>query len=243
MPEARSAARLRVRAFESTRRASWGAVWKQFVGVGAEALIIAALVAGGQLERWIASRAPSPQADESVRFLAPFRRASPPPSEERLSFVGLGGVTPVVTTESALPTDRGQQPVALAEGGSVLVVEETRNTSESDSPRAMTEIEVDSTAALDPTAEGPVYPKDLMDAGVQGVVYAQFIVDSTGYADTLTMQVLEKVPSQFVQAVRTALPRMKYKAAMFAGRRVPQLVQQAFVFRIQPPGELVSAGR
>jgi hypothetical protein len=59
-------------------------------------------------------------------------------------------------------------------------------------------------------------------------------VDSTGYADTLTMQVLEKVDPQFVSAVRAALPRMKYKAAMFAGRRVNQLVQQAFVFRIQP---------
>jgi hypothetical protein len=33
---------------------------------------------------------------------------------------------------------------------------------------------------------------------------------------------------------------MKYKAAMFAGRRVPQLVQQAFVFRIQPAGAPVA---
>jgi protein TonB len=130
--------------------------------------------------------------------------------------------------------------VPLAEGGSKLVVEETAVTSPSDSPRAMTEIEVDSTAALDPSAEGPVYPPELMSKGVQGVVYAQFVVDSTGHADTLTMQVLEKADAQFVKAVREALPRMKYKAAMFAGRRVPQLVQQAFVFRIQPAGAPVA---
>ena len=35
-------------------------------------------------------------------------------------------------------------------------------------------------------------------------------------------------------AVRKALPRMKYKPAVFAGRRVSQLVQQAVVFRIPP---------
>ncbi|NCW45658.1 MAG: hypothetical protein EBV77_09390 [Gemmatimonadaceae bacterium] len=107
---------------------------------------------------------------------------------------------------------------------------------ESESPRAMTEIEVDSAAALDPSAVGPEYPPELMQAGVQGVVYAQFVVDSAGHADTLDLQVLEKVEPQFVVAVKHALPQMKYKPAVFAGRRVNQLVQQAFVFRIKPAG-------
>ncbi len=240
MPEARGAARVRVRVFESTRRPSWRALWQQAVGVGAEAVVILAFVAGGWLERWLSAHSAGPQADQSVSFLAPLRQATPPPAQERLSFVGLGGKTPVPKTEPVLPTGRGSQPVALAEGGGKLVVQETAETSPSDSPRAMSEIEVDSTAALDPSAEGPVYPPELMSNGVQGVVYAQFVVDSTGYADTLTMQVLEKVDAQFVKAVREALPRMKYKAAMFAGRRVPQLVQQAFVFRIQPAGAPVA---
>jgi hypothetical protein len=71
---------------------------------------------------------------------------------------------------------------------------------------------------------------------VQGIVYTQFIVDSVGRADTLTMEILEKVEPQFVAAVKQALPNMKYKPAVFAGRRVNQLVQQAFVFRIKPAG-------
>jgi Gram-negative bacterial TonB protein C-terminal len=234
MPVAKSKSRVALRAFESTRRFSWHAVVQQTVGVSAELLIIVGFVTAGWLERRASAQDKSMQADESVSFLAPFRRYSPPPSEERLSFVGLGGAAVSATGEQAVPTDHGRQPVAVSQQGMQLVTETSPTPSEVSSPQAMTEIEVDSTAALDPTAEGPVYPKALMDAGVQGVVYAQFIVDSTGYADTLTMQVLEKVDPQFVSAVRAALPRMKYKAAMFAGRRVNQLVQQAFVFRIQP---------
>ncbi|MCA2989327.1 MAG: energy transducer TonB [Gemmatimonas sp.] len=227
--------RLTLRAFESTRRASWRALGQPSVGIGAEALILACFALAGWLEQR-ARAADQSRVDESVRFLAPFRRATPPPSQERLSFVGLDGAARSNTGQHAVPSDHGRQPVALAPAGSQRLEENQPVQPESDSPRAMTEIEVDSTAALDPTAEGPVYPPPLMQAGVQGVVYAQFVVDSTGYADTLTMQVLDKADPLFVQAVRNALPRMRYKAAVFAGRRVNQLVQQAFVFRIQPPG-------
>ncbi len=226
--------RLTLRAFESTRRASWRALGQQSIGLGAEVVVLACFAFVGWLEQ--RARASSSAVDESVRFLAPFRRATPPPSQERLSFVGLGGAALANTAPETVPSDHGRQPVALAPAGAQLLEENSQLQPASDSPRAMTEIEVDSTAALDPSAEGPVYPPTLMEAGVQGVVYAQFVVDSTGYADTLTMQVLDKVDPLFVQAVRNALPRMRYKAAVFAGKRVNQLVQQAFVFRIQPPG-------
>lgn len=228
--------RLKLRAFESTRRPSWRALPQQVVGVGAELALIGAFIAVGWLERWVAAQVPA-QADEAVGFMAPFRRAAPPPSEERLSFVGLGGAAFASNGETALPRDDGTKAVALSQQGTRLITDdETAAQPESESPRAMTEIEVDSTAALDPNAVGPEYPPELMQAGVQGVVYAQFVVDSAGHADTLNLQVLEKVEPQFVVAVKHALPQMKYKPAVFAGRRVNQLVQQAFVFRIKPAG-------
>lgn len=228
--------RLQLRAFESTRRPTWRALRHQLVGVGAELAVIAVFVAAGWLERWAAMREAAPP-DEAVGFLAPFRRAAPPPSEERLSFVGLGGAAWASNGETALPRDDGTKAVALSQQGTRLITDEDQLPQpESDSPRAMTEIEVDSAAALDPSAVGPEYPPDLMQAGVQGVVYAQFVVDSEGRADTLNLEVLEKVEPQFVAAVKRALPNMKYKPAVFAGRRVNQLVQQAFVFRIKPTG-------
>lgn len=220
-----------VRAFESSRRFTWNAVVQQALGVGAESVVIAAFALMGYLEHRERGEAP---VDEAVSFLAPFRQAAPPPSEERLSYVGLGGALLPSRGDLEVPADRGTRSVALAGDGVGTVNDQSSPQPETDSPRAMTEIEVDSTAALDPTAVGPEYPPDLMEAGIQGVVYAQFVVDSTGYADTLTLQVLERVQVQFVSAVRKALPRMKYKPAVFAGKRVSQLVQQAFVFRIQP---------
>jgi len=227
--------RLKLLAFEYTRRPTWRALQQQVVGVGAELAVIGVFLAGGWLEQWAAARAPQ-QADEAVGFLAPFRRAAPPPSEERLSFVGLGGSAFAANGEAALPRDDGTKAVALSQKGTRLITDDALSQPESDSPRAMTEIEVDSAAALDPNAVGPEYPPDLMQAGVQGVVYAQFVVDSVGHADTLSLQVLEKVEPQFVTAVKQALPNMKYKPAVFAGRRVNQLVQQAFVFRIRSDG-------
>lgn len=224
--------RLTLRVFESTRRiASRHTLVQQSVGFSAEIVLLGAFAVMGWLEQQ--AKANDPPVDEAVSFLAPLRPAAPPPAEERLSFVGLGNASVSSVGETDLPRDDGRQPVALSQSGTKLISELGEPQPESDSPRAMTEIEVDSTAALDPTAEGPAYPQDLMDAGVQGVVYAQFVVDSTGYADTLTLQVLEQVQQQFVASVKQALPRMKYKPAVFAGKRVNQLVQQAFVFRIQ----------
>jgi protein TonB len=227
--------RLTLRAFESTHRPTWQVLRQPLVGVSAELLMIGAFVAAGWLQQWMAASVPPPP-DTGVSFLAPFRRAAPPPAEERLSFVGLGASDLAAAGDVAAPRDDGRKAVALSPGGTRLITDDATNRSESDSPRAMTEIEVDSVAALDPTAVGPEYPPELMQAGVQGVVYAQFVVDSVGRADTLDLQVLETAEPQFVAAVKRALPQMKYKPAVFAGRRVNQLVQQAFVFRIKPAG-------
>lgn len=232
---ASSSSRLRFRAFESTRRLGWRAVTRQVVGVGAEGVVLGLFMTAGWLEQYLASRGPQ-RPDEAVGFLAPFRRAAPPPSEERLQFLGLGGAANAANGVPELPRDNGTRSVALSQRGARLITSDEASQPQSDSPRALTEIEVDSVAALDPDAVGPEYPPDLMKAGVQGVVYTQFVVDSIGHADTLSLQVLERVEPQFIAAVKQALPNMKYKPAVFAGRRVNQLVQQAFVFRIKPAG-------
>lgn len=219
-------------AFESSRRWSWSALWQQGLGVGVDALVIGAFAVGSYLEH----RAHPVPTSESVRFLAPLQRYAPPPAEERLTFVGIGGALAQSDGIDAQPTRDGTRSVAVRTQGGQPTDASDMPSPESDSPRAMSEIEVDSTAALDPTAEGPQYPAELLQAGVQGVVYARFIVDSTGYADTLTLKVLDSAEAGFVRAVRNALPRMKYRPAVYSGRRVAQLVEQAFAFRIQPPG-------
>jgi protein TonB len=63
-------------------------------------------------------------------------------------------------------------------------------------------------------------------------VLAQFVVDTTGRAETNTFKVLKSDHDQFTQAVRNALPGMRFYPAEVGGRKVKQLVQQPFVFNI-----------
>jgi periplasmic protein TonB len=63
-------------------------------------------------------------------------------------------------------------------------------------------------------------------------VLAQFVVDTTGKAEVGTFKVLKSSHDLFAQAVRSALPGMRFIPAEVGGRRVKQLVQQPFAFAI-----------
>ncbi len=76
----------------------------------------------------------------------------------------------------------------------------------------------------------PVYPAELKAQGVTGRVIAQFVVDTDGTADVRTFMALDSDHQEFTDAVRAALPEMRFTAAEVGGRKVKQLVQQPFVF-------------
>jgi len=221
---------------ESAIRPLWPAVRRELLGLAALGGIAGVAVG---IERWQASRPPAidPEESAAVRWLAPLvKRAPPPPRQEHLEFVGLGQVLAPAVPVSAPTAPRGDEqrptPVSAAEaqGEKTLVAEE----SVTESMKPLTEIDVDSAAALDPTADGPVYPAAMLKLKIEGMVLARFIVDSTGQVDMTTFRVLQVTDPEFVAAVRAALPRMKYRPAVLAGRRVPQLVEQPFTFRIRP---------
>lgn len=83
----------------------------------------------------------------------------------------------------------------------------------------------------------PVYPRDLLAVGTEGVVRAVYVVDTTGRVDTTTIQVTRSDDPRFTESVRTALGLMRFRAATRAGRPVRQLVEQQFRFRISPPAQ------
>ena len=78
----------------------------------------------------------------------------------------------------------------------------------------------------------PAYPSVLRSANVQGRVTATFVVDTTGRAEPGTFKALESDHELFTNAVRTALPRMRFIPAEVGGRKVKMWVQQAFEFRL-----------
>ena len=79
---------------------------------------------------------------------------------------------------------------------------------------------------------GPRYPDSLRVAKTEGEVLAQFVVDTTGLVQVTTLKVLKASHGLFVDAVRTALPTMRFEPALVGGRKVRQLVQQPFQFAL-----------
>lgn len=78
----------------------------------------------------------------------------------------------------------------------------------------------------------PTYPGMLQSQGVTGQVIAQFVVDTTGRVENGSFKEIESSHDMFTQAVRNALPRMRFIPAEVGGRKVRQLVQQPFQFNI-----------
>ena len=76
------------------------------------------------------------------------------------------------------------------------------------------------------------YPAELRAANVEGEVLAQFIVDQNGTVELSTYKVLKSNHDLFTQAVKAALPGMKFEPAQVKGVRVKQLVQQPFTFAL-----------
>jgi protein TonB len=78
----------------------------------------------------------------------------------------------------------------------------------------------------------PRYPASLREAGVQGRVVVQFVVDTLGRAELSELQVVESAHPLFVESVRAALARYRFSAGEAAGRTVRTRVQIPFDFTL-----------
>ena len=94
------------------------------------------------------------------------------------------------------------------------------------------EFQVEKPALAISGSGAPAYPSVLKSTNVQGRVTATFVVDTSGRADPSTFKALESDHELFTQAVKSALPRMRFIPAEVGGRKVKMWVQQAFEFRL-----------
>jgi protein TonB len=125
-------------------------------------------------------------------------------------------------TDEADFTGKGQQG-GVAKGVEKPVVQQ-------DQPYF--EFQVEKPVVQAPGSSSPRYPDILRQAGVEGEVLAQFVVDTTGRAEAGSYKVLKSSHDLFAQAVRSALPGMRFIPAEVGGKKVKQLVQQPFAFTI-----------
>jgi protein TonB len=91
---------------------------------------------------------------------------------------------------------------------------------------------VDVQVAPYPGAPTPRYPEALREAGIEGEVTLEFVVDTTGRVERGSVRVLSSAADAFVVSVRDALAGTRYHPALVGGRRVRQLVRQGFVFSL-----------
>ena len=102
---------------------------------------------------------------------------------------------------------------------------------EPEADSVFTILEVDSAVVRSQSSAAPAYPLDLLTKKVQGSVNARYVVDTTGFADTTSFEVLASTNEGFVRAVRDALPYMRFTSAKIGTRKVRQIVEQSFTFQ------------
>lgn len=93
-------------------------------------------------------------------------------------------------------------------------------------------LEVDTAVVRSANSAAPAYPLKLLASRVMGSVQAQYVVDTTGFADTASFTVIRSTHPEFTAAVRDALPYMRFSPAKIGPVKVRQLVEQQFSFRI-----------
>jgi len=160
---------------------------------------------------------------ETVRYItmAPGLGVGPGPSsiDDRRP-IGLLDRTPVAgeAPVDSTPPVAAQEPIGDPKGDSVFTV-----------------LEVDSAVVRSQSSAAPAYPLPLLEKHVEGAVIARYVVDTTGFADPGSLEVVSSTHAGFVQAVKDALPYMRFTPAKIGPLKVKQLVEQSFTFRIAPP--------
>lgn len=78
----------------------------------------------------------------------------------------------------------------------------------------------------------PKYPEMLRTGNVEGEVQAQFVVDTSGRVEMNTFKVLKSTNDLFTSAVKNAVSQSRFIPAEAGGRKVKQLVQRPFIFKL-----------
>lgn len=223
------------RLLESNARASLIASVEGYtVSIVAHAAIIGStLVATHQVKPSDLANSFSPVAF----FIPKDRILGSRPKQERITFMsteraGGGGDEKIDDKASKYRKQNVEPGPGLTELSSQMSPPPQDAAPESTGDSVMTVLEVDSAAARYDDSAAPPYPPAMLEKKIEGSVGVQYIVDTTGTADVASVVILSATHPDFANSVKTTLPLMRFRAAMMDGRKVRQLVQQMFAFRI-----------
>ena len=97
---------------------------------------------------------------------------------------------------------------------------------------AYEEVEVDAPASSLANQPTPAYPPSMRAAGVEGKVFARFLVNSDGLVSRESIRIVSSTNELFSEAVRDAIAKMRFAPARIGSKAVAQMVQQVFIFRL-----------
>ncbi|MBX3173197.1 MAG: TonB family protein [Gemmatimonadaceae bacterium] len=167
-------------------------------------------------------------------------------SQVQITFESGGGAEgtadPTDATDGLGARVRGSGPgeSAVASASSDDAPEQIAVPTDDPYENAFSSVEVESAAERDPSSAAPAYPRELMQAGIEGYAAMRFVVDSMGRVDLSSVRVLQTTHPEFAAAVKAAMPGMRFTPARLGDRPVRQLAEQLFAFQIQPTPPKVS---
>jgi protein TonB len=178
---------------------------------------------------YLSPRAPAPKVARQRPEPRPL-----PPAPPRIA-------VPIVELTEVKPVDLGPTlpPEEIRLGGASPRTAEARGAFDS-SPLALSGtgeavdvVAVDRAPRLIGRAEEPAYPPSLRDAGIQGRVVAQFVVDTMGRAELDGLQFIDATYPSFAESVRRVLAHYRFAPGELAGHRVRTRVQIPFAFTLK----------
>lgn len=167
-------------------------------------------------------------------FIPRDRIAGSRPKQERITYMSTDaqGGGAAADAGAQAPSKPAPEPGPGLQEMSSQLSDESQAAPEVEGDSVMTVLQVDTAAARYDDSAAPPYPPKLLEQRIEGTVGIQYIVDTTGFADTSSVVVLSATHEDFAASVRHTLPHMHFRAAVMNGRKVRQLVQQLFAFRI-----------
>lgn len=200
----------------------------------AHAVLLSAAVYG----TGVRARAVEEAVARKIYYLPPpDRRPNTENLVEHLQYMDIGARTPVTNEQAnGLTPLRAGEAAKPKPGGNMGKEAETQAPSVAFESRdsVYSILDVEETAARSAGSAAPMYPPELMKEGKEGGVFIRFVVDSSGRADSSTIEVLRSSHPLFAASVRQAVPLMMFSPAMVGGHHVRQAVEQNFEFRITP---------
>lgn len=213
-----------------------------FVSVAAHAVLIGAAVHG----TGVRSRELAEEVTQRVYYLPPpDRTPASDAMEERIQYVDVGNGARPTGPESPTGAPAGaprpdeHESGHGAAGADPIDQRSAMPVPSGDSVYSI--LDVEETAVRTEGSAAPVYPPELIQQGVEGSVLTNFVIDTSGRADSASIQILQSTHALFAQSVRMAIPGMRFSPAMVQGRKVRQMVEQRFQFRITPPAVAAAA--